>query len=704
MSNLDLTFNSPNGFTTNGFGFSPQDSQARSVLIQPDGKILIAGDTLDNSSVKIISLARYNTNGTLDNTFGTGGLSTQSIGTGTDVNNYGLALLTNGKIIVTGTYNPGSSFANIYVASFSSNGSLDLTFGTSPGYTQISPSLFTTNFSFIVDNCYSSSVQIDTSGLGPNKIVIGGFIRKLTPNRYYVALLRLNLNGTFDTSFGTNGLVAYNFNPGTDNFTNALVISSSGDYFLCGFQQSANQYFSIYKFDTNGVPVATFGSSGYTLIPNLLPSSSDSASCLTIQSDGKIVVAGSGIDSISGYSFLALARINSFNANLDPSFGSGGIVITNLLPSISLEGKSIALQSDGKIIIGGSFFETSTQEHSFALARYNTNGSLDTTFGTANNGLILEDLVSGTMQEHGHSVAIQTDGKIVLGGVMGEFSDISDNKYFILARYLQSSIPNPTPNPTPIPIPTPTPYPNPLPKPIVPICFPAGTYVSTDQGDIEIQLIDPNIHTICDNPILAVTETIMMENYIVCIEKHALGYNIPDKRTFITKYHCIKYNNKLIEAYRFIGRLRGIYYVKYNGELLYNILMQKHYVININNLKVESLYPKNIVARLYTNNYTLEEKRNIILKMNDETLKKYEINMKNNDLINNYNRLRNIHHTRKAYYQNNYLIGRQHHKTIRRFTNLNAYNNEPHVNIFTRKYNLGHKNNYMGRTNKRFRR
>lgn len=701
MSNLDLTFNSPNGFINTDFGFTPQESFARSILIQPDGKIIMAGETTNNSSVKIIALARYNSNGSLDNTFGTGGLTTQSIGT--DINNYGLALLSNGKIIVTGTYNPGSSLSNIYVAAFSSNGSLDLTFGTSPGYTQISPSLFNANFPFTVDNCYSSSVQIDTSGLGPNKIVIGGFIRKLTPNRYYVALVRLNLNGSLDSTFGTNGLVAYNFNPGTDNFTNALVISSSGDYFLCGSQQSINQQFSIYKFDTNGAPIASFGSSGFKLIPNFLPSAADNASCLTIQSDGKIVVAGSGIDPISGYSFLALARIDSFSGNLDPSFGLGGQVITNLLPSISLSGNSIVLQPDGKIIIGGSFFVTASQEHSFALARYNTNGSLDTTFGTSGNGLILDDLVSGTMQEQGYSVALQTDGKIVLGGVMGEFSDISDTKYFILARYLPS-IPTPTPTPTPTPNPTPSPTPNPLPNPIVPICFPAGTMVSTDQGDVEIQLIDPNFHTICDNPILAVTETIMMEKYIVCIEKHALGYNVPDKRTFITKYHCIKYNNKLIEAYRFIGRLRGIYYVKYNGELLYNILMQKHYVININNLKVESLYPKNIVARLYTNNYTLEEKRSIILKMNEETLKRHEINMKNNDLINNYNRLRNIHHTRKAFYQNNYLIGNQHHKTIRRFTNLHAINNQNHFNIFTRKYNIVNRSHYMGRTNKRFRR
>jgi uncharacterized delta-60 repeat protein len=719
MTNLDTTFNYPNGFATTNFGFTTPISFARSIIIQPnDNKIIIAGETLDNNPTNIIALARYNTNGTLDNSFGTGGLATASISGSSGLTNMGLTLH-NGKIYVCGFYNPPSiSFFHIYIACFTSTGILDSNFGTS-GIQTISPTSFNSS-GLIFDNCYSSAIEIDTS-IFPNKLVICGYTSKISPspNRNYVALARLDiLSGLLDSSFGSNGtgLVAFNFNSLADEYANSLVISNSGDYLLSGFEQiSLLQNITVYKFDTFGFPITTFGLNGKKVIPNILSGTSGYGSSIKIQQDLKIVVGGSSTDIATSDTSYEIVRLDPLTGALDPSFGTGGIVLTNLSPSINLTGNSIALQTDGKIVIGGYFYNYNPDD-SFSLARYDTNGVLDTTFGISGNGLINEDIIPSPLREHGYSVAIQSDGKILLGGVVGEFSDQSDLKSFILARYLsfESPTPSPTPTPTPSPTPTPTPTPSPtpspsplLPTPIVPICFPAGTFVSTDQGDIPIELIDPNFHTICNENIVAVTETIMMEKYIVCIEKNAFGYNMPDKKTFITKYHCIKYNNKLIEAYRFIGRLRGVYYVKYNGELLYNILMNKHYVININNLKVETLYPKNVIARLYTNNYSLQEKKNIILKMNEETIKKYNSNKNQNDIINNnnYNKLRHVIHTRKAYHQNNYLIGRVHNKTIRNFHMTNPVNyNSNYSNIFSRKHNIINRSHYMGKTNKRFRR
>ena len=707
MTNLDTTFNSPQGWVITDFGFTPQVSVSSSTFIQPDGKIVMAGQTLDNSNNNCIALARYLQNGTLDPAFGNAGLATASIPGSSALINTGLTIH-NGNIYVCGYYYPPLfSFFHIYIACFSSNGVLDTNFGIS-GFQTISPTSFNYG-SFVFDNCYSYAIEIDNS-IFPNKIVICGNARKIipAPNRYYVALARLDLTGNLDITFGLNGLVVYNFNTLTDEYANALAISSSGDYFLCGYNNNnITQKFTVYKFDTTGIPVPIFGSNGILAIPNFTFNSSDYASSIKILSGGKLIVGGSSFDSNTSIYSYVIVKLDPINGSFDLSFGGIGFVLTSLSPTTNLICNSIAIQSDSKIVIGGYFQTINNNDTSFSLARYNTDGSLDSSFGLSGNGLINEDIIPSPLLEYGNSVAIQSDGKILLGGVVGEFSDQSDIKYFMLARYLSSPTPTPSPTPSPTPGPTPSPTPSPnhfLPKPIVPICFPAGTYVSTDQGEIPIELIDPKVNTICDNKIVAVTETIMMEKYLVCIEKHALGNNMPDKKTFITKYHGIKYNNKLIEAYRFIGRLRGIYYVKYNGELLYNILMEKHYVININNLKVETLYPKNIVAHLYTNNYSLEEKKNIILKMNEDTIKRQELNKKNSDLNSNYNRLRNINHTRKAYYQNNYLIANHHNKTIRRIPLTQSISNPIYFNIFSRKQPLIHRPHYMGRSNKRFRR
>lgn len=703
MTDLDTTFNSPFGFVTNGFNFNPpNDSSARGIALQTDGKIVMAGDTQENFTVpppggvnSYVAVCRYNTNGTLDNSFGTSGLTTFLIPVFPPslVTNSLTIQPTDGSIVVCGYKQNSSGFNEMFIVRFTSNGILDTNFASPNGFILITPTMFMTAYSLTVDNCYAVSVKIDTS-TNPNKIVIGGHARVLPaippPNSLsFFALARLDLNGVLDGGFGINGLVLTNFSG--QNETGLSLAIGNGNYFLAG----STTGFAVAKFDTVGNPVVGFGSSGLVVIPAFVPSSLDGASSMLVQPDGNIVLAGTSYSNppfpASPTQSYALARLDGISGILDTSFGIGGKVITNLSAiNIDLNGASVAIQPDGKIVLGGRYFNVLIPNTSFSLARYNVNGSLDTTFGINGNGLILEDLVPGTMQEIGYSVAIQTDGKILLGGVKGEFSDISDEKEFILARYLG--------------------FP-PFPIPIVPICFPAGTPVTTDQGEISIEEIDPDFHTILNKKIIAITETITLENNIVCFEKNSLGYNIPNKRTHISKNHCIKYNDNLIEAYKFVGRLRGVYFEKYNGELLYNILMEKHYIIKINNLKVETLNPNNFVAHLYTNDYTNEEKKNIILKMNEQTKKNIILNTneqpkKNANTINNTTSLRNIQYTRKSYHQNrlynNYFVTKLHNRTIR---NYSLFQKEKH-NSNTLKYKpfIIKKNHYIGKTHKRFNR
>ena len=335
-----------------------------------------------------------------------------------------------------------------------------------------------------------------------------------------------------------------------------------------------------------------------------------------------------------------------------------------------MSGSSIAIQTDGKIVLGGTYSISLTSVTSFSLARYNTDGSLDTTFGINGNGLILEDLVSGTMQELGYSVAIQTDGKILLGGVMGEFSDTSDTKYFILARYIYT------------------------PVPIVPICFPAGTPIFTDQGNIAIEKINPEINTIHKKPIVAITQTYMDEDRIVCIEKHALGINVPNKKTYISNYHGILYKNKLVPAKQLVGRFRGIYYIKYDKQMLYNVLMERHYIINVNNMKVETLNPKNIVAKLYTNEYSPEQKNNLILEINETS--RNNKNEHSHEYRNGYETITHNNTKRKfSVFRFNPLISRLNFHTKRHFIPTNQQHHS-----YTNKYRISNvRHNPMAKIN-----
>jgi hypothetical protein len=154
-------------------------------------------------------------------------------------------------------------------------------------------------------------------------------------------------------------------------------------------------------------------------------------------------------------------------------------------------------------------------------------------------------------------------------------------------------------------------------SPIVPICFPAGTPVQTDQGSIPIEKINTSTNTIRGNKIVAITKTVTIEDKIVCIEKDSLGSNIPSQKTYISRNHKLFYGKQMIKAKNLIGQVDGVYNKKYNGEILYNVLLDKHDKMVVNNLIVETLDPENVIAKLYNSGYSEEEKNNIIVKINN---------------------------------------------------------------------------------------
>jgi hypothetical protein len=154
------------------------------------------------------------------------------------------------------------------------------------------------------------------------------------------------------------------------------------------------------------------------------------------------------------------------------------------------------------------------------------------------------------------------------------------------------------------------------PTPVVPICFVAGTPVETDQGSIAIEKINTKTNTIRGKKIIAITKTVTIEDKIVCIEKDTLGTNIPSQKTFISRNHKLFFNKQMIKAKHLIGQVDGVYNKKYNGEVLYNVLLETHSKMMVNNLIVETLDPANIIAQLYNSVLTVEERNNTIVNIN----------------------------------------------------------------------------------------
>lgn len=160
------------------------------------------------------------------------------------------------------------------------------------------------------------------------------------------------------------------------------------------------------------------------------------------------------------------------------------------------------------------------------------------------------------------------------------------------------------------------------PVPISNICFPKNTPIITNHGTISIEKINPKIHTIQNKKIVAITKTISLDTYLVCFEKHSLGFNYPNKNTIMSKQHKVMYKGQLIKADKFLDVIKNVKKIEYNGEILYNILLENYDTIEVNNLICETLHPDNIIAKLYSTKFNNKYKTNLIVMLNESIIKK----------------------------------------------------------------------------------
>ena len=394
--NTAPTYSSGDGIMSTNFGAGSTDF-AFATAIQPDGKILAAGYT-SVAGTNDFALVRYNSDGSLDTSFGGGdGIVTTAVGLNSDIAN-GMAVLSNGKILLVG--NAVISGSNqIALVQYNADGTLDTSFGGGDGIA---------TSGIVASDGNSIAIQAD------GKIVVVGTYS----SNFLVA--RFNSDGTLDTGFGSSGSTSVDFNGSTD-IGNSVVIQSDGKIVMSGRNFSGTSFdFAMARFNTNGTLDTSFDGDG-KVTTDIGTNSDDNGYRLTLQSDGKIVVAG--WSDAAGTADFALARYNS-NGSLDTTFSGDGKLTTSIGSGGDL-GQAVTVQSDGKIIVAG---QSSSAGNNFGVVRYLADGTLDTSF---NGTGIVDQNFGGSSDDRAIGVLVQSDGKIVVAGT----STIGGDYDFAIARY-----------------------------------------------------------------------------------------------------------------------------------------------------------------------------------------------------------------------------------------------------------------------------
>ncbi|MBL4753367.1 MAG: T9SS type A sorting domain-containing protein [Flavobacteriales bacterium] len=320
-----------------------------------------------------IGAVRGQSDGSLDLSFDADGMVLTDLGAN-DERAHAIAIQTDGKIVVAG-YTCVGMACDWVILRYNSDGSLDTGFNTN-GKVII-------DFAGGIDVAWGVAIQSD------DKIVVSGV------SAGYFAVARLNTDGSLDTSFDTDGLAT-----GAIGTGKGLAIQSDGKIVVVGRAMGAsNQDFAAVRFNTDGSLDTLFDGDGK--VTTEIGSAVDYAEVVVIQSDGKIVI--SGYYNIGSFdSDFAVVRYNS-DGSLDSTFDADGIVTTDISVNFAYC-SGAAVQADGKIVITGYYNDGTIN---IPIVRYNSNGSLDTTFDTDGIKIL-------AYPYYGSDVAIQSDGKIVI--------------------------------------------------------------------------------------------------------------------------------------------------------------------------------------------------------------------------------------------------------------------------------------------------
>jgi uncharacterized delta-60 repeat protein len=446
---LDNSFDFDGKLTTGFGGFD----YARAVAIQPDGKILVAGDDGDN-----VRVARYLPNGVLDSSFD--GDGKRSIGSlNGDIQ--GMAFQPDGKIVLVGSHespdndykfvfyrlNPDSSLDSTFNVDGSSVIDFDgvdhgfdvalqadgriLAYGSSDSH----PALVRLWPDGSLDAGGQQTLGFDDPFFGPNsqesaaslaiqadgRIVLAGEIADEGGNDSNFALARFLADGLPDTSFGMQGRVSFGF--GAKETARAVAIQPDGKIVAAGTSGiDSAPNFMLARFNPDGSPDSTFGFLGHSVVD--FGGGEDYGLAVSLSPDDKIVMAGYTHTGLNRDTTISVVRFNS-NGSLDNTFDQDGKVSYQIVVGKINSANAVVVQSDRKIIVAGK------ANDDFALMRLNEDGSLDTSFGAS--GKVVTD-IGGLDSIMG--LVLGNDGALIAAGSHDDGADSN----FALARYTASGL------------------------------------------------------------------------------------------------------------------------------------------------------------------------------------------------------------------------------------------------------------------------
>ena len=388
VGDLDPSFGN-DGIVIDNLNFN-QAINVNDILTFDDGSFILVGSGR-NGSVTSGLMIKYNSSGLLDGSFANGKLEENQKA-------FNAAYLDkNGSIIVAGA---DTNSSKILVSKYLNDGTLDTSFGTA-GHV---------NFSEGDDD----SSAIDMAVLSDDRIVIANkaYYDDDGNEVYYLRLLAYDENGTRDTSFGSDDNVTFKLDINDSNVSVepvSLVVDNSDNIYVGSNFTDTNGDILILKYTSNGEFDNSFGNNGKVFID--INSSTEYMTDMVLQNDGKILISGYYQGTISQYDHL-LIRLES-NGALDSSFGDGGYKIVDINSSGNPDkANTLKVQNDGKILLAG-YDEEVTSDYRMTLLRFDSNGTIDSTFGS--NGLTIAE-VNSFDQSRAEVIAMPTSDSILLAG------------------------------------------------------------------------------------------------------------------------------------------------------------------------------------------------------------------------------------------------------------------------------------------------
>ena len=335
----------------------------------------------------------------------------------------GVAIQTDGRIVVCGVSNVGSGNSDFAVIRYNPDGSLDNDFGID--------GIVTTDISGIDD--YATALVVDANG----KIVVAGvsIATGQVTARTNFAVVRYLSDGRLDPDFDDDGIVETSFTKQNDQAA-ALAIQNDGKIVVAGTADigSGDSDFAIARYHPDGSLDTSFDSDGK--VTTSFSPINDQGHAVAIQTDQKIIVAGTA-NLPSGNSDFALARYHP-DGSLDLSFDGDGLVTTGIT-KLNDEANGVAVQGDGSIFAAGTS-DLNSGNSRFAVVAYNKDGSLDSTFGTGG----IEQIDISLLDDMAAAIAIQTDAQLILVGTADSGRPVTATTSFAVVRINSSGGPDDT--------------------------------------------------------------------------------------------------------------------------------------------------------------------------------------------------------------------------------------------------------------------